>query len=73
MGTPDNYGGVQLHAGNACCKERKIGEGVPIPDGAYLGYTGLAIIEDGKLWKVYKRIFDSDGIEINWENLLKAT
>jgi len=65
MGTPDNYGNVQLKVGEYYCRHFNLGDPSPIRDGIYIGYEGAIVIRNGIFVAESSDIFDKWGDRIN--------
>ena len=48
MGVYDEYAGIQLKVGPCCLAQYDVGDKVEIPDGVYVGHSGVVVILDGK-------------------------
>ena len=73
MGMYDEYAGVQLKIGPCTLYRFDIGEQACIPDGLYVGYEGIVVIQGGLLVAVHKNIFDKWGGVISTGNILNAS
>lgn len=64
MGTYDSYGPkkVQLKRGPCCLHQYDIGDEVEVPDGVYIGDSGIVVTKDHKLIEVYEEIKDLHGV-----------
>lgn len=68
MGIFDEYENVQMKVGNPGCRNFKIGDIVPIPDGVYFGNEGAVVVADRKLVLVLEQVRDKwGGAYDSWE------
>lgn len=67
MGAYDTYGeqGIQIKIGECDGRHYRVGESVLIPDGIYLGYEGVVVIQDGRL------AMTVDSITTKWGDILR--
>jgi hypothetical protein len=73
MGLYDSYEGCQIKVGNPSCKSYTIGDGVSIPDGVYITYEGIVVVQDETLICVCPdNIFDKWGKPVDSYTLMKV-
>lgn len=70
MGIYNTYNGIQLKVGIVDMKYYKIGDKVDIPDGVYIGYEGVVVIEDGKLLETHEYLTDKWGNRIGVKDVI---
>lgn len=70
MGIYNIYNGIQLKVGIVDMIYYKVGDKVAIPDGIYVGYEGIAIIDGGKLRRTYDYLIDKWGNEIKCKDVI---
>lgn len=73
MGTYNTYGRVQLKVDPVSMREYIVGEAVPIPDGAYVGYEGVVVIAGGIFTAWYAFLHDKYGNQIDLKELIDKT
>lgn len=72
MGLFDDYAGVQLKIGDADMASFQVGDTVPIPDGVYLGWEGVIVVQEGRLLCAFQEVVTKWGQPLSTERVLKA-
>lgn len=73
MGIFDTYDGAQLKCGDVCMQEYERGDKVDIPDGAYITYEGVVVVENGVLVGTFTEIFTKWGDKMDPVRILDST
>ena len=70
MGVYDEYAGIQLKVGPCCLAQYEIGDEVEIPDGVYVGHSGVVVILDDKFVAEFEYLTTKWGDVVNASSVL---